>query len=191
VLDRARDAGVASWFWQTAAWSRGRRTTAHLFQHVGTVNVGGIACDINDVLSDDWGQHNAEEDMPSIQEIVDAIKTQVLAGDWRFEDNRNPIDMQRQAVATGFQNAQKLDALMAKLDALSATVSDDEQKVIGALGGARAEILTAVAAIPPSGKPTEEQIVHLATQLKEGLGEEIAQEVGRRLVNGSQNGGTP
>lgn len=58
VVERARDAGVASWFWQTAAWSGGKRTTAHLFQHVGTVNVGGIACDINDVLTPDWGQHN-------------------------------------------------------------------------------------------------------------------------------------
>lgn len=191
VIDRARAAlvgktQVCTWFWQTAAWSRGRRTTAHLFQRVGTVEVGGIACDINEVLSDDWGQHNAEESMPTIDEIVNAIKTQVLAGDWRFDGNRNPIDMQRQAVATGFSNAQKLDTLIAKLDALSGTVGDDEQKVLAALTGARAEILTAVAAIPPSGKPTDEQIEQLAVRLKEGLGEEIADEIGRRLVRPAQ-----
>jgi hypothetical protein len=58
VIDRARDAGVACYFWQTVAWSRGRRTTAHLFQHVGAVTVGRISCDFNDVLADDWGQHN-------------------------------------------------------------------------------------------------------------------------------------
>jgi hypothetical protein len=118
VINRARDAGVATWFWQTAAWSRGRRTEAHLFQRIGTVNVGGIGCDINDVLQDDWGQHNAEDDMPSVQEIVDAIKFQILAGDWRFEGNRNPMDMAQQAVQTGFTNADKLDAALAKLDAV-------------------------------------------------------------------------
>jgi hypothetical protein len=69
VIDRARDAGVARYFWQTAAWSRGRRTPAHLFQHVGAVHVGGVACDVNDVLADDWGQHHLvatlkEADMP-------------------------------------------------------------------------------------------------------------------------------
>lgn len=63
VIDRARayrvdGKPVCSFFWQTAAWSHGRKTTANLFQHVGTVYVGGIACDINDVLTDDWGQHN-------------------------------------------------------------------------------------------------------------------------------------
>lgn len=70
VIDRARDAGVAGWFWQTAAWSQGRRTTAHLFQHVGAVTVGGIACDINDVLTDDWGQHNYQGDgMGAVEDL--------------------------------------------------------------------------------------------------------------------------
>ncbi len=57
VIDRARAAGVAGLFWQTAAWSRGRHTTCDLFQHVGTVYVGGVACDVNDVHSLAWGQH--------------------------------------------------------------------------------------------------------------------------------------
>lgn len=65
VIDRARDEGLAGYFWQTAAWSRGRRTTANLFQRIGTVYVGGIACDVNDALTPDWGQHNyvMEDDM--------------------------------------------------------------------------------------------------------------------------------
>jgi hypothetical protein len=58
VIDAARTAGVASWFWQTAAWSRGRKTTCNLYQHVGTVYVGGVACDVNDVDTPmSWGQH--------------------------------------------------------------------------------------------------------------------------------------
>lgn len=91
VVDRARDAGVASYFWQTAAWSRGRRTSAHLFQHVGAVSVGGIVCDVNDVLAPDWGQHNYKfykgGDV-SKQDVVDA-----LTGDkYANLGNRNAID---------------------------------------------------------------------------------------------------
>jgi hypothetical protein len=67
VIDRARDAGVAHFFWQTAAWSRGRHAVAHLYQRIGAVNVGDISCDTNDVLLSDWGQHNLvttlEDDM--------------------------------------------------------------------------------------------------------------------------------
>lgn len=57
VLDAARVAKVAGYYWQTVAWSRGRRTEANLFQRLSGVTVGGIACDVNDVLQPDWGQH--------------------------------------------------------------------------------------------------------------------------------------
>lgn len=58
LMDRVREAGsTASWFWQTAAWSRGRHTNANLYQLIGTVNVGRIDCDMNDILTADWGQH--------------------------------------------------------------------------------------------------------------------------------------
>lgn len=88
VIDRARDAGVASCFWQTQAWSKGRRTKANLFQHVGTVRVGGVACDVNDVLADDWGQHNYKGGDVSKQDVVDA-----LTGDkYPNLGNRNTVD---------------------------------------------------------------------------------------------------
>jgi hypothetical protein len=49
--------------WQTVAWSRGRRSQyAALYQRTQQPVVGGIACDINDVLAPDWGQHTYEED---------------------------------------------------------------------------------------------------------------------------------
>lgn len=64
VCVRAQQAGVARWFWQCRAWSGtpvklfpGR----HLYQRVGTVVVGGIGCDINDVLQPDWGQHTEDD----------------------------------------------------------------------------------------------------------------------------------
>jgi hypothetical protein len=68
VCARAAQSGVASWFWQCRAWSGspvrlfpGR----HLYQRVGTVPVGGVDCDISDVLRDDWGQHNASAPGPA------------------------------------------------------------------------------------------------------------------------------
>jgi hypothetical protein len=49
--------------WQTAAWSKGKRSAkAVLFQQIGTVVVGGIASDVNQILAADWGQHNAQEE---------------------------------------------------------------------------------------------------------------------------------
>jgi hypothetical protein len=73
VIDRARDAGVAMWFWQTAAWSHGRRTSAHLYQRIGTVIVGGIECDLNDVQTPDWGQHNYQGGGVSKQDVLDGL----------------------------------------------------------------------------------------------------------------------
>jgi hypothetical protein len=63
VCARAAQAATATWFWQCRAWSgtpprlfAGR----HLYQRVGQVTVGGITCDINDVVATDWGQHTAQ-----------------------------------------------------------------------------------------------------------------------------------
>lgn len=51
--------GHARYGWQTAAWSHGARWPGtHLYQRIGTARVGGIDCDVNDVLAADWGQHN-------------------------------------------------------------------------------------------------------------------------------------
>lgn len=180
VIDRAREAGVATWFWQTAAWSRTRRTAANIYQKIGTVTVGGIACDVNEILTPDWGQHNAEDDMPTLDEIENMIKNKVLAGDWRFDGNRNPIDMQRQAVATGFENSVRLDTMLAKLDALTGELTDDETKIIAALSGVTGQILAAVKDIE-GGAPTDEQVDRLAATLRAGLGDEVAEAIGQRL----------
>lgn len=85
VCVRAQQAGVARWFWQCRAWSGtpvklfpGR----HLYQRVGTVAVGGINCDINDVLQPDWGQHT-EDDVAAKDVFTYRIKRQgsSLGGD--------------------------------------------------------------------------------------------------------------
>jgi hypothetical protein len=58
VIEQAVPAHAA-YGWQCAAWSKGKHSAkAALYQRIGTVTVGGIGCDVNDILATDWGQHN-------------------------------------------------------------------------------------------------------------------------------------
>lgn len=71
--------------WQTAAWSGGELAPeAVLFQKIGTVTVGGVQCDVNEILWHEWGQTNASgtphtqltqpmtEEMPDTEEHMEA-----------------------------------------------------------------------------------------------------------------------
>lgn len=63
VIEACRD--TCQYFWQCRAWSGTPPKLSairDLYQHVGTVTVGGIACDTNEVLSSDWGQHTQQGD---------------------------------------------------------------------------------------------------------------------------------
>jgi len=72
VVESMLDRGAATYAWQTAAWSHGKRSArAHLYQLVGHAPPG---CDVNDILQADWGQWPApaptpppEDDMPAVQ----------------------------------------------------------------------------------------------------------------------------
>jgi hypothetical protein len=59
-----------------------------------------------------------DDDMPSVDEIAEAVKYKVLAGDWRF-DNRNVIDMLKQLLATTFTLKEEMDAIRADVAKLS------------------------------------------------------------------------
>lgn len=51
---------LVSFGWQAAAWSHGARAAeAVLFQRIGTAVVGGVQCDVNEVLADNYGQYPA------------------------------------------------------------------------------------------------------------------------------------
>jgi hypothetical protein len=159
VIDRARDAGVAHWFWQTAAWSRGRRTAAHIYQHVGTVFVGGIACDTNDIQADDWGQHNAQEDDMRADEPVISPQTGDSIGpftDVIFYTNY-------------FVNM--IPSLHAKLDALSDALSDTEANIIAAIRGDNPDVS------------------RLSSQLTQVLGPQRAADLARELSAGNGGNG--
>lgn len=156
VIDRARDAGVASYFWQTAAWSQGRRAkNLNLFQKIGAVKVAGIDCDINEVLTPDWGQHNAGDDMAPTQAEFDNLMDGYLKN--RFApDGRNLLDLWKQ---TG---------------AWAGAGSDDEEKIIAAvktmIASERGDLLEAIAAIKPGEPVTDEQVIALGDKLNAQLG---------------------
>lgn len=104
---------------------------------------------------------NVSPTQPTLTEIVEAIKFQVLAGDWRFEGNRNPIDMAAQSVATGFANRDALAAVLTRqseLDARLTTVLQHVDSLASAVNTllnsgvrltASGEIV--VSAVPPTG----------------------------------------
>lgn len=92
VTVAARTQGVASWFWQTRAWSGTPvrlDPERHLYQRPGQIYVGGIQCDVNDVLKADWGQHTKEDDMPSPKDWADAdwdaVEKHAGKGVWTHE----------------------------------------------------------------------------------------------------------
>jgi glycoside hydrolase-like protein len=59
VVARCLDNGTATWAWQAGAWSGGQiEPRAHIYQHIQTVVIDGIPCDVNEALMrPDFGQH--------------------------------------------------------------------------------------------------------------------------------------
>lgn len=72
AVRRCLDAGLASWAWQTVAWSGGNiDPRIHLYQRAGYVTVDGVQCDVNEARQQQFGQGPArptpittEDDMP-------------------------------------------------------------------------------------------------------------------------------
>jgi hypothetical protein len=57
TVAHCKQAGSASWFWQTYAWSGGKwHPAAHLQQYKNGVTIGGADCDLDRAMTDDYGQ---------------------------------------------------------------------------------------------------------------------------------------
>lgn len=116
----------AAYGWQTAAWSGGRRTVdAHLFQRIGQPVVGGIACDVNDVLKPDFGQlDHQEDDMAALDEEIQV---------WG-QARTTTLGQEVSYLPHNFAVLQAADGrIEAKLDALAGALSDDEANIIAAM----------------------------------------------------------
>lgn len=183
VVDRARDAGAATWIWQTKAWSRGRVTPAHLRQLIGTVTVGGIACDVNDVLLADWGQHNYvgtqtvahRGDTMLIQGGPNRFNTQAL-GDGAGKTNLDAEtaghshEIARFIVSDTVWDALEertaaADAIPVKLDAIAAQLT----AIQGAISSEQAAVLAAISALPTGGALNDTQVQNVIDALEAAL----------------------
>lgn len=141
VCVRAQRAGVARWFWQCRAWSGtpvrlfpGR----HLYQRAGTVRVGGVDCDVNDVLQRDWGQHT-EDDMQLTDRVdwnrINALGPDYLGhkilGTWQHATASRALATQILAAVTSDPDitAERLDA---SVDKAIATYTPSAEEIAAA-----------------------------------------------------------
>lgn len=62
-VKRTLDAGKATWAWQTIAWSGGKWDTRAVIRQGAQATIGGVSCDLNTALADDYGQWTPGEDM--------------------------------------------------------------------------------------------------------------------------------
>lgn len=153
VIDRARDAGAASWFWQTKAWSRGRITVAHLRQNIGTVNVGGIGCDINEVLEPNWGQMGRVSSMADMTQaqwnaFMDAYYESKTTAKDSPTGGRNWRDLDLQAGSWTAETLQLLQKLVKDGFPVNVTFKPDADQI----NAMTQQISTnVIAALPPGG----------------------------------------
>lgn len=60
-ISRALDAGHAVWAWQTMGWSGGNlEPRRQIHQRLNSVRIGGVQCDVNEALAEDFGQWDYE-----------------------------------------------------------------------------------------------------------------------------------
>jgi hypothetical protein len=81
VVDYLLDHKLATWAWQTVAWSGGRwDPRAVIRQYASTIRINGVSCDHDTAYAADYGQWMPgrtptvqEDDMPTAQEIAEAV----------------------------------------------------------------------------------------------------------------------
>lgn len=130
VIDAARTAGVASVFWQTAAWSRGRSTTANLHQLIGTVHVGGVDCDVNNISAADWGQHNRK--IGGTMELTDPLDNPNWPGSGNKTDSVGDNIRYTNAKVTDIQDkVTSMAAQIAELKGMMTAFVTPGVKVVG------------------------------------------------------------
>jgi hypothetical protein len=161
AVRRCLDAGLASWAWQTAAWSGGQvDPRIHLFQRIGYVVVDGVQCDVNEARQNNFGQNASggddmtPDDLISPDGLLDASGKQVTdkaKNFWGYGDHAA-----QDSKAVGVANGAKLDAILAQL---GAAVTAEQQRDAELLAAIKSTALASVdpqqiaAALTASGLP--------------------------------------
>ncbi|MCM6775160.1 DUF1906 domain-containing protein [Nocardia sp. CDC159] len=139
-VSRALDAGAAQWAWQTVAWSGSNRDPRRqLFQTGQQVLVGGVVCDVNEALTEDFGQWDfIEEEGSDVTPEQDAILRDIqiqlrgpgLSG-WpqlgadAAGRNRTVVD----GLAAALQQIAELRTEISELEATTAELSKQVQEL--------------------------------------------------------------
>jgi hypothetical protein len=179
LLIAVHKAGLAEWYWGAGSRSAMPPYTNVWQDNTGTIQVGGSADDSDWILIPlPGGTVTTQDDLKA-----------VLSGDWRF-DTRNPVDMWRQTVATGF-------AIQASLAALAGTLSTQDAAILAAVQGtdadtkaATAQLATAIGGVDADVKAgaaavSDTQIATIVTALKSAVGSTVVQALGTAIVKGS------
>ncbi|MFI0718932.1 DUF1906 domain-containing protein [Streptomyces sp. NPDC021224] len=127
----ALDGGHAAWAWQTRAWSAGRWDPRAHIRQGATATIGGVSCDLNTALVEDFGQWtpghvpSLEDDMPTEAQIWAYKNTK--SGDDRDAHQyvKDAASQAAAALAQARQNGSGLSALAAKVDKLAATAAPE------------------------------------------------------------------
>ena len=130
-VSRALDAGKVRWAWQTKAWSGGNLDARRqLHQRIDQVMVGGIWCDENEALAEDFGQWDyfpaKETDVDEIailKDIQEQLRGPELSGWPQLGTNdagQNLTLVDGVAAALG-----RVAALEARVDALITALGKD------------------------------------------------------------------
>lgn len=110
--------------WQTVAWSHGELEPRRaMFQRLGTVYVGGVACDVDEAFVDDYGQHPAPRPAATVPPNTKEWHTMPLDDQARADLAvviHDALVADRQASAQAFINELGEQAAAGKLGRISA-----------------------------------------------------------------------
>lgn len=145
VVKYLLDHGLATWAWQTTAWSAGQWDPRANIRQGGTTRIGGADCDLDTALTSDYGQW-----MPGrVPEEDELTPDQIYAAVWRTDAMPAPADRpdiktnptwQPESVLTDIQG--RVRALTGQLAAQTAAVTALAQQV-----GTGRDVDTIVAAV--------------------------------------------
>jgi len=146
------------------------RVDIHQYTSMGSVPGISGAVDLNESMI------NLQEDGVSAQDVKDALNDP----NWRVI--QGPDNVARTVVEDAAQKGVWLSQIMVLLRGLNDELNESEVAVLGAVREGNANILAKIAAIPPGGTPTDEQMDALVDALESTLPAATAAEVGRRLL---------
>lgn len=105
VVQRLQADGLAGDVWQTVAWSRGQLLPSRdVFQRLGTVTVGDVACDVNESNAADFGQYPVEDDVSWTDPLTADDGEVAPAAKWLTNANKFVQQLPAKLLATQLPN---------------------------------------------------------------------------------------